>query len=42
MTRDKRRSLLLEMHKPEVVLEKLRRCKPKQVETNESLQEWEE
>lgn len=42
MTRDKRRSLLLEMHKPEVVLEKLRRSKPKQVEANESLLEWEE
>ena len=42
MTRDKRRSLLLEMHKPEVVLEKLRRSKPKQVEANESVLEWEE
>ena len=42
MTRDKRRSLLLEMHKPEVVLEKLRSSKPKQVEANESLLEWEE
>ncbi len=42
MTRDKRRSLLLEMHKPEVVLERLRRSKPKQVEANESLLEWEE
>lgn len=41
MTRDKRRSLLLEMHQPEVVLERLRRSKPKQVEANESVLEWE-